>query len=197
VNQTKASLLDRFIPQPDVGKRHEITVHAPVAFVYRVAQNFDIESVPGVHALFWLRGKLLGAHAEAQPRSGFITYMRSIGWSCLAEEPNRYYVAGAACQPWNADVVFHPVGPEEFADYADPDEVLIAWTLECEPMETEITRLVTETRVEATDTQAREKFQSYWRRFGLGIALIRRLLLPAIKREAEKQWKACKELEAN
>ena len=190
------SLLDRFIPQPDISKRHEVTVHAPAAFVYRVAQNFDIESVPGVHALFWLRGKLLGAHAESTQRTGFIGYMRSIGWGCLAQEPDHYFVGGAACQPWKADVVFRPVESDEFARYSEHDEVVIAWTLECESMGPELTRLSTETRAEATDSQAREKFQRYWRRFGLGIVLIRRLLLPAIRREAEKQWRRAHGLHA-
>jgi len=186
------SLLDRFLPQADVRKRHEITIHAPAAFVYRVVQEFDIESVAGVHALFWLRGKMLGARAEPKPRSGFIAYMRSIGWGCLTEEPGHYYVAGAACRPWEADVVFYPVAPEDFAGYSEPDEVVIAWTLECEATGPEITRFVTETRAEGTDTQAREKFRTYWRRFGIGIELIRRLLLPAIRREAETRWKSAK-----
>jgi hypothetical protein len=44
--------------------------------------------------------------------------------------------------------------------------------------------------VVATDAQARAKFRRYWRRFGIGIMLIRRLLLPAIRRQAEPQWRS-------
>jgi len=40
----------------------------------------------------------------------------------------------------------------------------------------------------ATDEQARAKFRRYWRLFGIGIVMIRRLLLPAIRRRAERQW---------
>jgi hypothetical protein len=41
----------------------------------------------------------------------------------------------------------------------------------------------------ATDAQARKKFLRYWRRFKIGIVTIWRLLLPAIRREAERRWR--------
>jgi hypothetical protein len=42
----------------------------------------------------------------------------------------------------------------------------------------------------ATDDQARTKFRRYWRLFGIGIVMIRRLLLPALRRQAEWQWRS-------
>jgi hypothetical protein len=68
--------------------------------------------------------------------------------------------------------------------------VKIAWTLEAEPLGDELTRFATETRAAATDAEARAKFRRYWRRFGIGIILIRKLLLPAVQRQAERQWRA-------
>jgi hypothetical protein len=87
------------------------------------------------------------------------------------------------------DVVFSPIPAEEFAAYARPDEVKIAWTLEVEELASTRSRLRVETRAVATDAEARRKFRHYWRWASVGIRLIRRLLLSAVRREAEREWK--------
>ena len=61
--------------------------------------------------------------------------MLGMGWGRLAEQPDDFFVAGAAWQPWQADVVFSPIPPEQFASLAEPDRVKIAWTLETEALE--------------------------------------------------------------
>ena len=86
-----------------------------------------------------------------------------MGWGVLAEEPGRFFVAGAACQPWKADVVFTPIAAGLFASFAEPDRVKIAWTLETEALEPAVTRFATETRAAATDAPARARFRRYWR----------------------------------
>ena len=60
-----------------------------------------------------------------------------------------------------------------------------ALTFRTEPVEGG-TRLVTETRVKATDAAARRKFAPYWRLIGQGSAAIRRSWLKAIKARAER-----------
>ena len=185
------AVLDRFIPRPDAGGRHEITIKAPADLVLHVARNFDIESVRMVRGIFWLRAKLLGANLPAEhPPQGLVASMTAMGWACLADRPGRYYIGGAACQPWLADVIFSPIPAEEFVDYTEPDQVKIAWTLEAESLGPALTRFSTETRVVATDDQARARFRLYWRKFGIGIVMIRRLLLPVIRRLAEQQYHA-------
>lgn len=68
----------------------------------------------------------------------------------------------------------------------------IAWTLEAEPLEPALTLFRTETRVLATDEGARRKVRRYWRLAGRGIVLIRWLLLAALRREAERRYRAGK-----
>jgi hypothetical protein len=80
--------------------------------------------------------------------------------------------------------------PEAFAAFAEPDFVKIAWTLEAEPLGPALTRFRTETRVQATDEGARKKFNRCRRKFGIGIVLIRLLCVPALKKEAERQYRA-------
>jgi hypothetical protein len=184
-------LLDTFAPSPDVRGRRAALVKAPADLVLDVARNLDMQAIPAVHAIFWLRGKLMGAKAPPPARgAGLAAATRSLGWGVLLDDPGRAYVSGAACQPWLADVTFSPIPAEDFAAYAEPDRVKIVWSLETEALEPALTRLSTETRVVATDAQARAKFRRYWRMFGMGIIAIRLLLLPAARREAERRWRA-------
>jgi hypothetical protein len=184
------ALLEPFMPRPDVRARHEILVKAPAPLVLEVARAYDLQSHPLVRAIFWLRTKLLHGRRPAAWRSrGLVADTLSMGWGRLAEEPDRYFIAGATCQPWQADVIFTPIPPDRFAAVAAPDQVKIAWTLEVEALGAARTRLATETRAVATDEAARRKFRRYWRLFSVGIRMIRWLLLPAIRREAERRWR--------
>lgn len=185
------SALDPFLPRFDVRERYQTIVRAPADLVLETARGFDMRSIPLVSAIFWLRATVLRGRPEERRPGGLDTdALRAMGWGVLAEAPGRLFVAGAVCQPWQADVVFTPIPPDLFAAYADPDRVKIAWTLEAEALAPDRTRLATETRALATDAQARAKFRVYWRLFGIGILAIRWLVVPAVRREAERRWRA-------
>lgn len=183
------SPLDAFIPRPDVRERFERRVHAPAGLVLATATTFDLQGLAAIRAIFWLRERLMRAPSgPPRQRQGLIAEMRGLGWSVLAEEPNRYVVLGAACRPWLADPGFTPVPHDQFATYAEPDQVIIAWSLETEALGEDVTRLIHEVRVAATDARARRRFLRYWRWARFGIVAIRLLLLPAIRRQAERRW---------
>jgi len=186
-----ASALDSFVPAPDVRERFDTTIRAPQALVMEVATSFDIQSLPLVRAIFWLRERLMRA-APSPPRQpqGLLAETRALGWSLLAERPGALIVCGAACQPWEANARFTPIPTDRFADYAEPSQVKIAWTLEAEPLGPALTRFAHETRAVATDADARRRFRRYWRWARFGIITIRLLLLPAVRRESERQWAA-------
>jgi hypothetical protein len=177
------------MPRADVTECHETLVRAPADLVFDVAQTLDLQSLPLVRAIFRLRAAILGA---AKPPAhlfarGLVAETTALGWGILAKRPGRELFAGSVTQPWKGDVVFTPVAPDRFAAFSEPDRVKIVWTLEAEPLGPALTRFRTETRVLATDARARVKFRRYWRWAGLGIVLIRWLLLPALRREAERR----------
>ena len=184
------SSIDRFLPRADVSESHEILVRAPASEVFEVAEGFDLPSVPLVRAIFWLRGKILRSQAPPPrwPR-GLVAETTSLGWGILERRAGQELIAGAVTQPWVADVKFRAIPPEQFRDFHEPDLVKIVWTIETQPVGPERTRLRTQTRAVATDDAAREKFRRYWRKFGLGIVLIRWLVLPAMCREAERRFR--------
>jgi len=186
---SRGSPLDPFLPHADVRERHEILVHAPADLVLATARQLDPESIPAVRAIFSLRAWILGSR---RPRlaAGLVEKTLRLGWGILQEEEGRFFCAGAVCRPWLADVDFRPLPPADFAAYAEPGRVKIAWTLEAVPEKAGWTRFATETRATATDEASRVKFRRYWGFAGPGIMLIRKLLLPVVRREAERRAKA-------
>ena len=181
--------LDRFIAHPDVRERFETTIRAPASVVMDVALTFDLQSLPAVRSIFRLRELLLGAKKGSHRRAqGLLEEMTSLGWGVLQSEAGHFVVCGARCQPWLADVTFSALGADAFASYAEPDQVKIAWTLEAHELAADVTRFAQETRAVATDAGSRAKFLRYWRWARFGIVAIRLLMLPAVRRAAERRW---------
>jgi len=185
-----AGPLDPFIPNYDARERFQVKARAPARLVYDTASRFDVQSVALVRAIFWLRGRILGS-TPAPPNpfaTGFLTGAQQLGWGVLREEPGRLFVAGAYCQPWQANVVFTPLSQATFASFLAPGHVKIAWTLEAEPVDAGHSILASETRAVGTSPDAQRRFRSYWRWARFGIHTIRWLLLPAIRRDAEARY---------
>jgi hypothetical protein len=184
-----AAPLDEFIPMPDARERFEVVVDAPPELVFAVARDFDMQSLWPIRTIFRLREILTRSTAVHREPQGMLAELTSLGWAVLRLEPHRLLIGGAACQPWLANVVFRPIPPAEFRDFAEPDQVKIAWTIEVTADGASRTRLGTETRAKATDAQAQRRFIRYWRWARFGILPIRWLLLPAIGRKAEAEWR--------
>jgi hypothetical protein len=184
----KASPLDEFIPRPDARERFGVVIEAPTDVVWATARDYDVQSHALVQGIFRLRELLTGAAGGRRAPQGLFADMRSMGWGVLREEPGSLFMAGAVCQPWLGDVRFSPVAAGAFREYAEPERVKIAWTLEVTPVDEGRTRLVTETRAVATDGEARRRFRSYWRWARFGIIPIRWLLLPSIGKRARAEW---------
>jgi hypothetical protein len=179
--------LDQFMPVYDVAERHRIHVAAPADVTFAAACDQDLMGLPVVRAIFKAREIVLGSQPDTitRPR-GLLALTKSIGWGVLAAVPGREIVMGAVTQPWDADVVFHPLPPGEFAAFNEPDYVKIVWTLRADRTSPHESVFRTETRVVTTDAAARAKFRWYWARFSPGIRLIRWLSLEPMRRTAER-----------
>lgn len=94
---------------------------------------------------------------------------------------------GAVTQPWEANVVFRPLPPGEFAVFDEPDYVKIVWTLRADPIGADVSIFRTQTRAVATDAAARAKFRRYWSFVSPGIILIRWAALKPLRADAERR----------
>lgn len=181
-------VLDRFIPTYDIVERHRILINAPASTVLAAACEQDLLRIPLVRAIFKARERVLGASApDGDAPQGLLAATTSLGWRVLAERPGREVVVGAVTRPWEANVVFRPLPPDQFAAYAQPGEVKIVWTLRAEPRGDNRSLFMTETRAVATDASARARFRRYWSFVSPGVGAIRHLSLRPLKREAERR----------
>jgi hypothetical protein len=157
------ALLDRFMPAYDIAERHHIRVAAAADITFAAACEQDLMALPIVRAIFKSREVILGSDPDtaARPR-GILALTTSIGWGVLAQVPGREIVVGAVTQPWEANVVFRPLPPDEFAALNQPNYVKIVWTLRADPVSATESVFRTETRAIAIDDAARTKFRRYW-----------------------------------
>jgi len=183
-------LLDRVTPVYDIVERHHIRVAAPADITLAAAGEQDLMALPLVRTIFKAREIVLRSAPDTttHPR-GLLALAKSIGWGVLADVPDREIVMGAITQPWEANVVFRPLPPDEFIACDEPDYVKIVWTLRADAIAAGRSIFRTETRAVATDAAARAKFRRYWSFLSPGIILIRWASLGPLKREAERRWR--------
>ena len=186
----KDALLDEFMRDYDVRERHETAVAAPADATLAAAAEMELQSSPVVRAIFRAREVMWRSKRDATTRpKGLIDQMKSIGWGVLAESPGREIVMGGVTKPWEANPTFRALPPDQFAAFAEPDCVKIAWTLRASPEPSGGSTFSTETRAVATDAGARRKFRLYWAFLSPGIILIRSTMLPLLQRAAERRWR--------
>jgi hypothetical protein len=182
-------LLDRFMGAYDVAERHHVRVRAPAQTTFEAACHVDLLQSPVVRAIIRTREVILGSASDPSQRPhGLLAATKSFGWGVLAEVPGREVVMGAVTQPWEADVVFRGLPPDEFAAFDEPGYVKIAWTLRADPTSPVESVFRSETRAVATDASARAKFRWYWSFLSPGIIVIRRVMLWPVKAAAERRF---------
>jgi hypothetical protein len=182
-------LLERFMPCYDVVERHETRVDAPPVATLAAAKEMDFDRSRIVRAIF--RGRELIFRTKSEnppPPKGLLATTLSLGWAVLAEIADQEIVVGAVTKPWEANPVFRPLPPDEFAAFSEPDYVKIAWTLRVDATDDGASIFRTETRAVATDESARKKFRLYWSFLSPGIILIRSAMLSSLRVAADRKW---------
>jgi hypothetical protein len=182
--------LDSLIPKPRLLERDYTNLAAPPERVWEVVRHGDLTRSLLVRALFavrtvpshWWR---LGAHAE--PLHVGIDSMRSTprhpGFQILYERAPYELTVGAIGKVWHLDIPFvHVADPDEYAGFAAPDYVKVAWAVQIEPLGACDSRLCIEVRVDATGDAAWRKFQLYFGLIGPGSRFIRHSLLRSRRR---------------
>jgi hypothetical protein len=176
------------MPAYEVVERHGISVAAPAAMTLAAAREQDLLNLPLVRPIFRARDIVLGATPDHRPQPrGLVAATLALGWGILADVPDREVVVGAVTRPWEANVTFRAVPPDDFAAFDEPGFVKIAWALRADPIDTGTSIFRTETRALATDAAARARFRRYWAFASPGIGLIRRLSLRPLARDAERR----------
>ena len=105
-----STLLDRFIPSPEVVEHHQVRIAAPAEVVLATAKSLEFLDSALVKAVIKLRAIALGGRPDSRPHpKPLLEQMRSIGWVVLAERAGREVVLGAVTKPWEAEPVFRSI----------------------------------------------------------------------------------------
>jgi hypothetical protein len=178
-------LIDRFMPDFDVVEYHEAIVDARSADVYRTALSVDLGRSLPIQVLFAIRSVPAYLTGKRKPnRSLTIGELLQEGFVKLEEEEGSELVLGAVGRFWLPASGIESIAADEFMDFDKPGTAKAVMNIKVEERGSQ-TLLSTETRVLATDATARRLFGLYWKVVGPFSALIRRIMLTKIKREAE------------
>ena len=173
-------LIDRHLAAPDVRSRHEVEVNATPERVWAAIDALDPASSPVVRVLMALRSlpARLTRRAARPPRTlrgGFVLLDQALGDEIVLGLVGRF---------WSPAGGLLRVEPSAFAGFDLPGYAVAACNVTVRgdgPV-----RLATETRVRCTDDAARRRFRAYWALVGPFSGLIRRDMLRAIRRAAER-----------
>lgn len=189
------TLIDEFLPTYDASERHATSVRASPDRIYAALRMADLATSPLVRLLFGLRALPLLFSAKAGATSAAVRRLRmsirlsdfeARGFTVLAENPPRELLIGLVGSFWTAGGGLRTVDAATFRGPQAPGTARAAWNFRVEPSADGSCRLTTETRVLATDPESRRRFRWYWRVIQPGSGLIRRSMLRAIRRTAER-----------
>ena len=179
-------LLDRFLPDPDVSKRHSIVIPAPRERVFDALLRYDFERSLVSRGLMGLRG--YGGRvrrAAGRPAGSLPERLVRFGFTLLGETPGEEIVFGLVGRFWRLDGGLRGVSAAEFESFSEPGFAKAAWNLYVgSGLHSPHCELSTETRVACFGEAARRKFLLYWRLIEPFSGSIRRSLLSGVRRLA-------------
>lgn len=183
------SRLDELMPVYHFGERHTLWMRVSCPRAYEAMKGVTASEITGFGLLTWIRRfgrKGPESILNAPGKQPLLEVATKSGFLWLADEAGREGVLGT--------LVMAPADGRRFRDVAEfkalnaPGYAVAAMNFRFTAETTSAgagCRVVTETRVRATDARSRRVFSRYWRVIYPGSAIIRVMWLRAIKRRAE------------
>ena len=169
-------LIDRLLPHSDFHEYHATSIRAAPDRIYDVIRRGELPTHPVVRALLALRGL-------RRPAKTFsLDLLVRQGFCIIAEDPPSEIVLGIEGPFWKPGCKLRPVDAESFRTPVPAGIARAAWNFAIEPRGDGTALVSTETRVMCADW----RFRAYWLVVRPFSGLIRRLMLRAIRQEAER-----------
>jgi hypothetical protein len=185
-------LLDSWLPEFDVSKRHSIEIAAPRERVYEELLRYDLGGSAVTGLLMGLRGygfRLKRARKSDRPL--LPERLQRFGFTRLDERAGEELVFGLIGKFWRLDGGRKHVSAAEFIAFRESGFAKAAWNLRVgsglhlphggSGLHLPHCELTTETRVLCFGTEARRKFLRYWRVVEPFSGAIRRSLLSGVR----------------
>jgi hypothetical protein len=171
--------LDRLLPDYQFVERHKAFVRANRQEVWVALHEVTPREMALTRILFGVRtlpARVTGAR-RAAPAGPWLASLLTSGFKVMAETPEQEVVLGTSGRFWELRARPRP--------QPDPGGAMAAVDFRLEDTQGGIL-LTTETRVAVEDRASRRRFAVYWVVIRLGSGLIRRDLLQAVRRRAER-----------
>ena len=177
--------LDDVLPDYQFGETHEIRIQAPPERVFAAVKAVTAREIRFFRLLTWLRAPHIGEAPQsilnpAVDRPILDVALQS-GFVLLHEEAGREIVVGAVV----CCGLHWPVRDAIEFRALEGSLARAAMNFHVTDEGRGVSRLVTQTRVAASDAPAERRFAAYWRVIYPGSAWIRQMWLRAIKARAE------------
>ena len=185
----RSSRLDDFLPEYDFSERHAVNVHATPEQTAAALRQVTFDDIKVFDALMRIRAAA-GGHFRTGPSPGQRRVLDALsnpgsGFFPLHDD-GREIVMCMAGRPWKSEPKPRMRAANDFAVFNAPGSVKIAFNLLVQEGDPGWSRVVTETRVRATDDAARSIMARYWRLICPGTGMIRRMWLNAMRDRAEQ-----------
>jgi hypothetical protein len=176
--------LDELLPAYDVAARYDILVQASPAETAAALENTDFSESRLTKLLLGLR--TLGRGRPDSSTGTQVERLRRAGFIELANVPQKEIVFGVVGRFWRPDSgIITGLSTEEFIDFHTEGCAKAVWNFAIAAESERLTRVITETRIQAFGRSARWKFRAYWQVVGLFSGIIRKEILALMKRKAE------------
>ncbi len=183
----RPTLLDELMPEAEHHEVHDVWLDAAPEAAYRALAEVtgrEIRLLGPLMALRQLPAFVTGRVSRNDDKTPIFETLERAGFARLAEEPRREIVFGVAGRFWKL-IRNAPLDRvrdrESFTAFREPGYAKAALSFLVRA-EGRGSRLVTETRIQATDPSAGRSFRRYWRLVRPGSGLIRRSWLAAVRR---------------
>lgn len=181
--------IDQFMPAFHFRERHSATIAAPAGRVFDAVRSVSADEIALFQAFTWIRR--LGQPGpesimNAPGARPILDVATQSGFLLLQERPPHEIVIGTIVVTPPGARRPERFGPDEFKQLTLPGIATAVMNFRVEDAGGGATRLVTETRVLATDRTALARFTPYWRIIFPGSAILRVTWLRAIKARAER-----------
>ncbi len=152
--------LDAWLPEPRVRTLHRRDARADPDSLWRAAQTVRLSDTPRLGRI--IRWRIEGT----SPHLAFAELFRTYPFTLLAEG-SRWSVSGLCGRIWTLARDYPRIsGPEEFAAWAEPGTVRVAFGHRVETDADGRSALVSEARVEPVDRRADLRLRAVWAAVG-------------------------------
>jgi hypothetical protein len=178
----KQTRIDDVMPAYHFHEVHAIRIHASPDRVFCAIKAVTPQEIRFLRTLMAIRSLGRTRLPKATP---FLDIFTRWGYALLVQEPGCELVGGGILR-FSSGARPKVTDPQSFLGFVEPGCAKVTLNFCVEEVGEGWSRVTTQTRILGTDRSGRRRFGAYWRVIYPGSAIIRRMLLRAIKRRAEQ-----------